>query len=166
MKLEIGKWKLAAIIVLAAVAPLVWLAATYPSGPLLQPFASVVDTQTITVAGATITSNPITVPYVKSAHISWTFGAVVGSYTGCTVQAKTAYDGINFTTLGSAVSITVAGNTIEEWDIYEQMGSSSGVTTTTPSTSAALSFGQVTEFVLACSGYGTSAAVTQNVIYR
>ena len=121
---------------------------------------------TITIAGATADTTPANSIAAREAHIYWKFGTVVGTYTTCTVQAKTTYDGTNYLTLGSAVSITATTGTGTAWSIFAQNGSTS-VTTSSPSTTAALSFGQKTKFTFACSGgYGTSAPVTVSVIYR
>ncbi|HMD85146.1 MAG TPA: hypothetical protein VKO18_10655 [Terriglobia bacterium] len=52
------------------------------------------------------------------------------------------------------------------WSILQQGAASSGVTTTTPSNSAAATFGDQIEYVFACSGYGASAPVTIKAIYK
>jgi len=131
-----------------------------------RPTGVVTDTPVITIAGAaaTTTSTPTTTAH--EAQIQWTFGTVTGNYTTCTVQAKTSYDGVNYLTLGGPVSVTATTGTVNAWTIIEQAGTTS-VTTSSVSSSAALGFGQATEFTFACSGgYGTSAPVTVSVTYR
>jgi hypothetical protein len=92
---------------------------------------------------------------------------VTGTYTTCTAQAKTTYDGSTWLTLGSAVSLTVTTGAVNAWMILEQGASESALTTSAASSTAALGFGQLTKFTFACSGgYGTSAPVTVSVIYR
>lgn len=123
-------------------------------------FGYILDNPTISIAGATATTG------VTTAHIAWVFGTVSGTYTTCTVQAKTSFDGVNWLTLGSAASVTATTGTVNAWDIYQQAPTTSGVTTTTVSSSAAAGFGLLTEYTFACSAYGTSAPVTISVIYR
>jgi hypothetical protein len=131
-----------------------------------RPTGVVVDTPAITIAGGTATTTSTPTTAAHEAQIQWTFGTVVGSYGTCTVQAKTSYDGVNYLTLGSAVSVTATTGTVNAWTIIEQLGTTS-VTTSSASATAALGFGQATEFVFACSGgYGTSAPVSIAVIYR
>jgi hypothetical protein len=126
----------------------------------------VVDTPAITIAGATATTTATPTTSAHEAQILWNFGTVTGSYSGCTVQAETSYDGTNWLTLGSAVSVTVTSNTLNAWTIIEEFGTNS-VTTSAVSSTAALGFGQLTEFVFACTGgYGTRAPVSVSVIYR
>jgi hypothetical protein len=124
------------------------------------------DNPILTIAGATITSTPTATTGSATAHIAWVFGTVSGTYSGCTVQAKTSYDGTNFLNLGSAASLTVTSNTVNAWDIYQQAPVTTGVTTTTVSSTAAAGFGQLTEYTFACSAYGTSAPVTITAIYK
>jgi TRAP-type uncharacterized transport system substrate-binding protein len=127
----------------------------------------VTDKPAITIAGATAdtTSTPTTTAH--EAQIQWTFGTVTGTYTTCTAQAKTSYDGSTWLTLGSAVSLTVTTGAVNAWTILEQGASESALTTSAVSSTAALGFGQLTKFTFTCSGaYGTSAPVTASVIYR
>jgi hypothetical protein len=130
-----------------------------------RPTGVVVDqpTVTITTASATTTATPTTSAH--EAQIVWTFGTVSGTYASCTAQAKTSYDGVNFLTLGSPASVTVTSNTVNAWTLIEQLGTTS-VTTSSVSSSAALGFGQLTEFTFSCSSYGTSAPASISVIYR
>jgi len=130
-----------------------------------QPLLAVLDSPSITIAAATATSSPTPTAGAHEAQIQWTFGTVTGSYGTCTVQAETSYDGSNYLTLGSAVSVTATSKTINAWTLIEQLGTTS-VTSSAVSSSAALGFGQITEFVFACSSYGTTAPVTISVIYR
>jgi hypothetical protein len=125
----------------------------------------IVDTPAITIAGAAASSTATPTTSAHEAQILWNFGTVSGTYSSCTVQAKTSYDGVNFLTLGSAVSITVTSNTLNAWTIIEQLGTTS-VTSSAVSSTAALGFGQLTEFSFSCSSYGTSAPVAVSVIYR
>ena len=129
-------------------------------------FGYILDSPVLTIAGATRTASPTSTTGVTTAHLSWVFGTVTGSYTGCTVQAKTSLDGTNFLNLGTAASITVTSNTVNAWDIYQQAPVTTGVTTTAVSSSVASGFGQSTEYVFACSAYGTSAPVTITAIYK
>ena len=124
-----------------------------------------VDTPTITIAGATADTSATPTTAAREAQINWTFGTVAGTYTTCTVQAKTSVDGANWLTLGTAASVTATTNSVNQWTLIEQAGTTS-VTTSTVSSTAALGFGQLTKFTFACSAYGTSAPVTVSVIYR
>ncbi len=126
----------------------------------------ILDNPTLTIAGAAITSSATSTTGSTAAHVTWVFGTISGTYTGCTVQAKTSYDGTNFLNLGSAAAVTVTSNTINAWDIYQQAPVTTGVTTTAVSSTAAPGFGQLTEYTFACSAYGTSAPVTITVIYK
>lgn len=130
-----------------------------------RPTGVIVDTPAITIAGAAASSTATPTTSAHEAQILWNFGTVSGTYSSCTVQAKTSYDGVNFLTLGSAVSITVTSNTLNAWTIIEQLGTTS-VTSSAVSSTAALGFGQLTEFSFSCSSYGTSAPVAVSVIYR
>ena len=129
-------------------------------------FGYILDNPVVTIAGATITSNPTATTGSTSAHVTWVFGTVAGTYTGCTVQAKTSYDGANFLNLGSAAAVTVASNTVNAWDIYQQAPATTGVTTTAASGTTVPGFGQLTEYTFACSAYGTSAPVAITGIYK
>lgn len=129
-------------------------------------FGYILDNPILTIAGATITSNPTSTTGSATAHVTWVFGTVSGTYSGCTVQAKTSFDGANFLTLGSAAALTVTSNTVNAWDIYQQAPVTTGVTTTAVSSTTATGFGQLTEYTFACSAYGTSAPVTITAIYR
>lgn len=117
----------------------------------------IVDTPTITIATATADTTWTSTVAAHQGTIRWKFGTVTGSYTGCTVQAKTGPDGTNFEALGSAQSVTVATGQLNEWVLFEPASS-------TPSTTAQ-GFGQATKFTFACSGYGISAPVSINVTY-
>ncbi len=130
-----------------------------------QPVVFTVDTPAITIAGATADTTATPTTAAREAQINWTFGTVAGNYTTCTVQAKTSVDGTNWLTLGTAASVTVTSNTVNQWTLIEQAGTTS-VTTSTVSSTAALGFGQLTKFTFSCSAYGTSAPVTVSVIYR
>jgi hypothetical protein len=129
-------------------------------------FGYILDNPTISIAGATATTSAASTTGVTTAHIAWVLGTVSGTYTTCTVQAKTTLDGVNWLTLGSAASVTATSGAVNAWDIYQQAPATSGVTTTTVSSSAAAGFGLLTKYTFACSAYGTSAPVTISVIYR
>ena len=129
-------------------------------------FGYILDNPLLTISGATVTTNPTSTTGATTAHITWVFGTVAGTYSTCTVQAKTSFDGVNFLNLGSAAAVSVATNAINAWDIYQQAPVTTGVTTTTVSSSAAAGFGQWSEYTLACSAYGTSAPVTITAIYK
>ena len=145
-----------------------------PLGPSPQPLGTnvqprpvgvVIDTPAITIARGAATTTASPTSSAREAQIQWTFGTVTGTYSTCTVQAETSYDGTNYLTLGSPVPVTVASNTVNAWTIIEELGTDSVMTSAVSST-AALGFGQLTEFTFACSSYGTSAPVNVNVIYR
>ena len=142
------------------------LKAAPPANVQPRPIGVIVDTPVIAIAGATADTTATPTTSAREAQIQWTFGTVTGSYTTCTVQAKTSYDGTNYLTLGTAASVTVSSNSVNAWTVIEQAGTTS-VTTSTVSSTAALGFGLLTKFTFACSGgYGTSAPVSVNVIYR
>jgi hypothetical protein len=141
-------------------------AAPAPVNVQPRPLGVVTDTPAITIAGATADTTATPTTSAREAQIQWVFGTVTGSYSTCTVQAKTSYDGTNYLTLGTAASVTVSSNAVNAWTVIEQLGTTS-VTTSTVSSTAALGFGQLTKYTFACSGgYGTSAPVTVSVIYR
>lgn len=126
----------------------------------------VVDTPAITIAGGTADTTATPSTLAHEVHVFWNFGTVNGNYTTCTVQAKTSYDGTNYLTLGSAVTVAATSNTGTAWDVLAQAPTTS-VTTTSPSTTVALGFGLLTKYTFACSGgYGTAAPVTVTAIYR
>jgi hypothetical protein len=131
-----------------------------------RPTGVIVDTPTITITAATATTMATPTTPAHEAQIIWTFGNVSGSYSTCTVQAETTFDGATWLTLGSVVSVTVASGAVNAWTILAQAPSSSGVATGAVSSSAALGFGLETDYVFACSSYGTSAPVSISVIYR
>jgi hypothetical protein len=129
-------------------------------------FQAITDTPTITITTAGATSGVTPTTGAREADIQWNFGTVAGSYTTCTVQAQTSFDGSSWMTLGSAASVTVSSSTQNVWKIIEQ-GGTTAVTTGTPSTTAASGFAAQTKYVFACSGsYGTRAPVTISVIYK
>ncbi len=129
-------------------------------------FGYILDNPLLTIAGAGISTNPTSTTGATTAHVTWVFGTVSGTYTGCTVQAKTSFDGVNFLNLGSAAAVTVTTNAVNAWDIYQQAPVTTGVTTTAVSSTAAAGFGQLSEYTFACSAYGTSAPVTITAIYQ
>jgi hypothetical protein len=136
-----------------------------------RPTGVIVDTPTITIAGASATSTATPTTGGYHANIVWKFGTVAGSYSTCTVQALTSYDGTNYETLGSAAAVTVATGEFNVWDVYGQapdtMPMVTSVSSGTTSTSlAANNFGLLTEYLFSCSSYGTSAPVTITVVYK
>jgi hypothetical protein len=120
---------------------------------------------TITIAGTTADTATAPTTNQHEAQILWAFGTVSGTYSTCTVQTKTSFDGSNWLTLGSAATVTATSNTLNAWTILAQAPTTS-VTTSSVSSTAALGFGQISKFTFACSGYGTSAPATITVIYR
>jgi len=140
--------------------------AQFATDTRMPPFGFVTGSPTISITTGSATSAYQSTTGATTAHVQWVFGTVAGSYSSCTVQAKTSFDGVNWLTLGSAAAVTATSNTINAWDIYQQAPSTSGVTTTTPSSSAAVGFGAWTEYTFACSAYGTSAPVAISVIYK
>lgn len=130
-----------------------------------RPVGVVTDTPAITITNAAATTSATPTTSAHEAQVQWTFGAVSGTYSGCTVQAKTSYDGTNYLTLGSPVTVTATTGAVNAWTIIEELGTNS-VTTSAVSSTAALGFGQVTAFGFSCSSYGTAAPVNINVIYR
>ena len=130
-----------------------------------RPVGVVIDTPSITIAGAAASTSATPTTGAREAQIQWAFGTVSGTYSNCAVQAKTSYDGTNYLTLGSAAPVTVSSGAVNAWTLIEELGTGSVITSAVSST-AALGFGQVTEFAFACSSYGTAAPVAVNVIYR
>jgi hypothetical protein len=129
-------------------------------------FQAITDNPTISIGGVTVDSGVTPTAGAHRAEIQWAFGTVSGTYSSCTVQAKTSLDGSNWLTLGSAASLTVSSNALNAWSVIEQLGTTS-VTTSSPSSTAALSFGAQTKYTFACSGgYGTNAPVTISVLYK
>ncbi len=130
-----------------------------------RPVGAVTDTPAIAITNATATSSATPTTSAREAQVQWTFGTVSGTYSGCTVQAKTSYDGTNYLTLGSPVTVTATSGAVNAWTLIEQLGTNSVITSTASST-AALGLGQATAFTFACSSYGTAAPVNISVIYR
>lgn len=159
---------IAALVVLLALASLrlPQVSADSYSSHRFPAFSSILDNPLLTVAGATATTSPTSTAGATTAHLMWVFGTVSGSYTTCTVQAKTSFDGSNWLNLASAAAVTVTSNAVNAWDIYQQAPVTTGVTTTTVSNSVAAGFGQLSKYTFACSGYGTGAPVTITAIYK
>ena len=130
-----------------------------------RPVGVVTDTPAIAITNAAATTSATPTTSAHEAQVLWTFGTVNGTYSSCAVQAKTSYDGVNYLSLGSPVTVTATTGTVSAWTIIEQLGTNS-VTTSVASSTAALGFGQVTEFTFSCSSYGTAAPVNISVIYR
>lgn len=130
-----------------------------------RPTGVIVDSPTVAITTGTATTSSTPTTTAHEAQVLWTFGTVSGTYSGCTVQAMTSFDGANFLTLGSAAPVTVTSNTVNAWTLIGQLGTTS-VTTSSVDEGVALGFGQVTEFNFSCSSYGTSAPVAISVIYR
>lgn len=129
-------------------------------------FGYILDNPVLAIANASITTNPTSTTGAASAHVTWVFGAVTGTYTSCTVQAKTSFDGVTFLNLGTAAAISAASSTVNAWDLYQQAPVTTGVTTTTVSSTVAAGFGQWSEYVFNCSAYGASAPVMITAIYK
>ena len=130
-----------------------------------RPVGVVTDTPAIAITNAAATTSSTPTTSAREAQVLWTFGTVSGTYTSCAVQAKTSYDGVNYLSLGSPVTVTATTGTVNAWTIIEQLGTNS-VTTSAASSTAALGFGQLTEFAFSCTSYGTAAPVSVSVIYR
>jgi hypothetical protein len=130
-----------------------------------RPVGAVTDTPAIAITNATATSGATPTTSAHEAQVQWSFGTVSGTYSSCTVQAKTSYDGTNYLTLGSPVTVTATTGAVNAWTLIEQLGTNS-VTTSAASSTAALGFGQATAFNFSCSSYGTAAPVNISVIYR
>jgi len=129
-------------------------------------YGALIDSPTITITTATADTTESTSTGANAAHVQWKFGTVSGTYTTCTVQAKTTYDGTNYLTLGGAASVTATTGTLNAWTLIAQQGTTT-VTTSAVSSTAALGFGRMTKYTFACSGaYGTAAPVTINAIYQ
>lgn len=126
---------------------------------------TIIDNPAITISTASASTAATPTTSAHEAQIFWNFGTVTGTYSTCTVQAKTSYDGATWLTLGSPATVTVTSGAAYAWTLIEQIGTSS-VTTSAVSSTAALGFGQLTMFTFACSSYGTSAPVTVTAIYR
>ena len=114
--------------------------------------------QTLTITNAAVDSDPVATMGDHQAAVQLIFGTVSGSYSGCTVQARTSVDGTNYLTLSTAKSITMTTGTSNAWTIIDPVG-------TAVSATAANSFGAATRFTLACSSYGTSATANLSVVY-
>ncbi len=130
-----------------------------------RPVGAVTDTPAIAITNATATSGATPTTSAHEAQVQWSFGTVSGTYSSCTVQAKTSYDGTNYFTLGSPVTVTATTGAVNAWTLIEQLGTNS-VTTSAASSTAALGFGQATAFNFSCASYGTAAPVNISVIYR
>lgn len=115
--------------------------------------AQVIDQPGITITTAAATSDPVDTKLTARLNVEFRFGTVSGTYSTCTVQAYTTYNGTNFLTIGSAASITVTSGTVNAWTINAGSGTSVSAT-------AAQSFGPSTKFGFSCSSYGTTAPVT------
>ena len=164
---------LAAIVLLLAaycILPTAYSVKAAPAGPSgtnvqPRPVGVVADTPAIAITTTAATSSATPTTSAREAQIQWAFGAVSGTYSSCTVQAKTSYDGTNYLNLGSAVTVTTTNGAVNAWTIIEELGTGS-VTTSAVSSTAALGFGQLTEFTFSCSSYGTAAPVAVSVIYK
>jgi hypothetical protein len=155
-----------AVCVFLAISVLPHSGASFAVNVQPRPTGVVVDTPTVTIASATAATTATPTTSAHEAQIIWTFGSVSGSYGTCTVQAQTTFDGAAWLTLGSAVSVTVTSGAVNAWTILAQAPISSGVTTGTVSSTAALGFGLESKYIFACSTYGASAPVSISVIYR
>ena len=82
------------------------------------------DSQTITIAAATVDTNATRTPGIHVMSVQWKFGTVTGTYSTCTVQAKTTFNGSDYLTLGGATAVTVTTGTVNAWSIAEPLGTS------------------------------------------
>ncbi len=134
---------------------------------LFSPNQPVTDQQSITFAGVTLDTTPTPTPNTHNVMVQYKFGTVTGTYTTCTAQAKTSFDGgTTFLTIGTAPALTVTTGTVNAWTVIEQLGTTS-VTTSAVSATVALGFGNVTKFTFNCTGaFGTSAPAAISIIAR
>jgi hypothetical protein len=169
--LHVSNWSFPAVFSLAMcmlMAGAAVMSRAHPVAPSIPGNAGVITSAPdITIAGATADTGPTPSTGATIAHVQWKFGTVAGSYTTCTVQAKTTFDGANYLTLGSAASVTATSTTLNAWTLMAQAPVGTGVTTGAVSATAALGFGLLTKYTFACSGgYGTSAPVAVTTIYQ
>lgn len=138
------------------------------NGTRFPAYGYLISNPTVTIAAGSATTTAQPTSGASLAHVEFDFGTVSGSYATCSVQAKTSYDGTNFLSLGSAASVTVSSNAINAWDIMAQVSNAStpAVTVTAPSSTVAVGFGMLTEYVFSCSTYGASAPVSVTAIYK
>lgn len=119
----------------------------------------------ITIAAATVDTEIFNTSGATSLHTQWKFATVTGTYTTCTAQLKTSYDGgITFLTLGTAATVTTTTGTVNAWTVLVQAPVTTGVTTSAVSATVALGFGNISKFTYACSVYGTTAPVSIAVL--
>jgi hypothetical protein len=120
--------------------------------PVTSPAVSALtSTPAITIGAGTADSADFPTTGMHQLDVELDLGTVTGSYTTCTMQAKTLLNGTYYT-IGSAASVTIASNTHPMWLVQAPLA-------TTVSTSSANDFGGRTKFTFACSGaYGTSIA--------
>lgn len=116
------------------------------------------DDQSFTLLAVSQDTNPTPSTGSTRADVEIKYGTVVGSYTTCTAQLKTTYNGTDFLTIGTASSVTVTSNTVNTFTVMGQAPVTTGVTNGTVSASAALTIGRQVKITTACSGsYGTTA---------
>lgn len=133
---------------------------------VMAPYETITGHPAVTIATAQVDTATIQSTFAHEAQVQFVFGTVTGTYTTCTAQAKTTYDGTTWLTLGTAATLTITSNTVNAWTLIEQLGTTS-VTTSAVSATAALGFGQLLKFTINCSGaFGTSAPATVSVILR
>ena len=137
------------------------------SANVYKPRGPVVDSQTLAILAATLSTIPTPSAGAMECDVCLVFGTVGGSYGTPTIQCYTSLDGINFLTLGGAITPVVTTGEINSWSIWAPIGTNATVTTSAVSAAAALAFGLLTMFTFACgSGYGTSAPATITMIFR
>lgn len=122
------------------------------------------DDQSLTLLAASLDAVPTPSTGATRADIEVKFGTVSGTYTTCTVQLKTTYNGTDFLTIGTASSVTVTSNTINAFTIMGEAPVGTGVTNGAVSGTAALTIGRQVKITAACSGgYGTSAPFSYSI---
>lgn len=152
------KFRAALSLVILLLATQVGFAQTIVRAPTI-----VVDSPALTLTTGTADTAATPTTGAQTAIVQFKFATVVGSYGTCTVQAKTSVDGSSYLTLSTAASVTISSGTSNSWVVTAAPPTSGN--TSTPSTTATRSFGQLTKYTVACSSYGTSAPVTVSVIY-
>lgn len=136
-------------------------------GPRAIPYVYTRPT-TLSIAGSSVATLPSSTSSARAAHVQFTFSGITGTYSGCTVQAQTTLDGTTWLNLGSAATLgtPLSNGLVQAFDVLEQAMAATGVTVTTPSSTAANGFGVQTKYVFSCAAYGTAATATYTAIYR
>ena len=136
-------------------------------GPRAIPYVYTRPT-TLSIAGSSVATLPSPTSFAGAAHVQFTFSGITGTYSGCTVQAQTTLDGTTWLNLGGAATLgtPLSNGLVQALDVLEQARAATGVTVTTPSSTAANGFGVQTKYAFSCGAYGTAATATYTAIYR